>query len=36
MSRADRADPDLDDVIAEITADCYDEDEGAAGVPERI
>lgn len=27
MSRADRADPDLDDVIAEITADCYDEDE---------
>jgi hypothetical protein len=27
MSRADRADPDLDDVIAEIIVDCHDEDE---------
>ena len=27
MSRADRADPDLDEVIAEIIVDCHDEDE---------
>ena len=27
MSRAYRADPDLDDVIAEIIVDCHDEDE---------
>ncbi len=43
MSRARRADPDLDGLIAEITADCHDEDEalqafqdafeGDAGLP---
>ena len=27
MSSARRADPDLDDLITEITTDCYDEDE---------
>lgn len=27
MSRAGRADPELDSLIAEITVDCYDEDE---------
>lgn len=27
MSRAHRADPDLDSLISEITVDCYDEDE---------
>jgi hypothetical protein len=27
MSRATRADPELDSLIAEITVDCYDEDE---------
>lgn len=31
MSPTRRADPDLDDLIAEITIDCYDEDEVLTG-----
>ena len=31
MSPARRADADLDDLIAEITVDCYDEDEALMG-----
>ncbi len=31
MSRARRADPDLDGLIAEITVDCHDEDEALMG-----
>ncbi len=31
MSRDHRADPDLDDLIAEITVDCHDEDEQLMG-----
>ena len=31
MSPTRRADPDLDDLIAEITIDCYDEDEVLIG-----
>ncbi|MBA3840504.1 MAG: hypothetical protein H0X55_09475 [Thermoleophilaceae bacterium] len=31
MSPAPRADPELDDLIAETTVDCYDEDEGLIG-----
>lgn len=32
MSPTRRADPDLDDLIAEITIDCYDEDEVLIGL----
>lgn len=31
MSSTRRADPDLDDLIAEITIDCYDDDEALIG-----
>jgi hypothetical protein len=31
MSRARRADPELDGLIAEITVDCYDEEEALMG-----
>ena len=31
MSRARRADPELDGLIAEITVDCHDEDEALMG-----
>lgn len=31
MSPTHRADPELDDLIAEITTDCYDEDEALIG-----
>lgn len=31
MSRARRADPDLDGLIAEVTVDCHDEDEALMG-----